>query len=198
MSQIIPISISMVKRASVTGAEAFRDDPYTKYTIPHSHQRPNLCYGFEYYLRMAILGKARAYDTSSDCEGIAVWQDSLNKEPFGLFFRVNPLLPLSCGVLYVMRELSTNRLANKIKKQIAPKHHIYLALLAVHPNSQGKGFASMLIKALLSQTDGDHLPCYLETQNLKNVPMYGHFGFKVINQIIIPGTNLPLYMMLRE
>jgi ribosomal protein S18 acetylase RimI-like enzyme len=198
MKQVIPLSISMVKQASVNSAQAFMDDPYTKYVIPNIEDRANLRYGFEYYLRLALLGRAQAYTTSPACEGVAVWQDSLKKEPFGLLFQVNPLLQLKCGWLYVIRELLTNRLAEKIKKEFAPKHHIYLALLAVHPDSQGKGLASMLLKALLKELDRDRLPCYLETQNLQNTSMYGHFGFKVIHQVLIPGTDLPLYMMLRQ
>jgi ribosomal protein S18 acetylase RimI-like enzyme len=198
MNQVIPISISMIKQASFNCAEAFLDDPFTEYAIPNVKQRANLRFGFEYYLRASLLGKAQVYTTSPACEGVAVWQDSLKKEPFGLFFRVNPLLPVRCGLLYVMREFSTNRLAEKIKKEFAPKHHVYLALLAVSPHSRGKGFASTLIKALIDELDRDHLPCYLETQNLQNASMYEHFGFKVIHQVLIPGTDLPLYMMLRE
>jgi GNAT superfamily N-acetyltransferase len=198
MVQLIPLSMSLVKQASITCAEAFMDDPYTSYTIPDIKHRANLHYGSEYYLRLALLAKAQAYTTSPACEGIAIWNDSLKKEPFGSYFRVNPFLPLRCGLLYAMREFSINRMADKTKKKYAPKHHIYLALLAVRPDSQGKGFASMLLKALLSEVDSKHLPCYLETQNLKNTLMYAHFGFKVVHQMIIPGADLPLYFMLRE
>jgi ribosomal protein S18 acetylase RimI-like enzyme len=198
MDRIIPLNMSMVKQASITCAEAFLDDPYTKYTIPNIKQRVNLPYGFEYYLRQSLLGKARAYTTSPACEGVAVWQDSIKRGPFGSSLHVNPFLPLKCGLLYIVREYSINRLASKIKKGLAPKHHIYLALLAVRPDSQGKGFASMLLKALLNELDRDHLPCYVETQNLQNVSMYEHFGFKLIHQILIPGADLPLYMMMRE
>jgi GNAT superfamily N-acetyltransferase len=198
MQQLTPLNMALVKQASVTCAEAFMDDPYTRYTIPDIKHRANLHFGSEYYLRLALLGKAQAYATSPACEGIAIWQDSLKKEPFGSYFRVNPFLPLRCGLLYAMREFSINRIADKIKRKHAPKHHIYLALLAVHPDSQGKGFASILLKALLRDVDGKHLPCYLETQNLKNTAMYGHFGFKVVHQMVIPGTDLPLYFLLRE
>jgi GNAT superfamily N-acetyltransferase len=198
MEQIIPLSMPMVKQAAITCASAFIEDPYTKYTIPDIKQRANLRYGSEYYLRLALLEKAQAYTTSPACEGIGIWKDSLNKEPILSYFRTNPLLLLSCGLRYITREYSTNLLANKIKKEYAPRHHIYLALLAVHPDHHGKGFASILLKALIREADRDHLPCYLETQNLKNVSMYGHFGFKMVHQIIIPGAALPLYFMLRE
>jgi ribosomal protein S18 acetylase RimI-like enzyme len=155
-------------------------------------------YGFEYYLRRALLGGVRAYTTSPACEGVAVWQDSLNKEPLGLFFRVNPLLQLKCGLSHITRQFSIYRFSERIKKELAPKHHVYLALLAVHPDSQGKGFASILINALLCELDSDRLPCYLETQSLQNAAMYEHFGFKIIREASITRAKLPLYVLLRE
>jgi ribosomal protein S18 acetylase RimI-like enzyme len=174
------------------------DDPYTVYDIPKECNRYNLKYGFEYFLRMSLLQKREAYTTSTNCEGVAIWMDSRKKDVFWHVFRVNPLLPFRCGWQYIVRESSSNRLAEKIKKQYAPEHHMYLALLAVHPDSQGKGFTSQLLRPVLSRLDRDQFPCYLETQNLKNVSMYEHFGFKLVYEMILPHTKLPLYAMLRE
>jgi GNAT superfamily N-acetyltransferase len=90
------------------------------------------------------------------------------------------------------------RFANKIKKQYAPSPHKYLALLAVEPSQQGKGFASQLLKPILEKLDRQRLPCYLETQNLKNVNMYRHFGFDLVYETTLPCTSLPMYVMVRK
>jgi GNAT superfamily N-acetyltransferase len=195
---LIPIGLSLVKLASVTCAAAFMSDPYTEYVIPKQSNQANLKYGFEYYLRMSLLQNRGAYTTSAKCEGVAIWNDSRKKDALWPVFRINPLLPFRCGWQYVFRESSSNRLAEKIKRRYAPKHHMYLALLAVHPDSQGKGFTSQLLRPMLTKLDQDHFPCYLETQNLKNVSMYAHFGFKLVYEIILPRAGLPLYAMLRE
>jgi len=77
-------------------------------------------------------------------------------------------------------------------------HHWYLMVIGVDPMYQGRGYASALIKPTLAQIDREHLPCYLETNNERNVPIFEHYGFKVVEAGIIPGTNVSHWAMLRE
>jgi predicted GNAT family N-acyltransferase len=62
---------------------------------------------------------------------------------------------------------------------------------------QGKEFASLLLNPVLARLDAARLPCCLETQNLKNVALYRHFGFKVVHETLFDKT-IPIYAMLRE
>jgi hypothetical protein len=48
------------------------------------------------------------------------------------------------------------------------------------------------------RTDKEHLPCYLSTQNERNVPIYMHFGFKIIEENKIPGSEVNTWAMLRD
>jgi ribosomal protein S18 acetylase RimI-like enzyme len=197
-NNLFKITMRMVNAGSVTCADAFYNDPYTVHLVPDQRIRPNLRYGFEYYLRMSIIGGAELYTTSINCESVAVWQDSQIKEPFGLVLRGgNPFLPFRCGLRYVFGELRANNLCEKIRIKYAPTHYMYLALLAVHPLYQGKSYASKLLKPVLSKADDMRLPCFLETQNLKNVSMYQHFGFKVVHETLFDKI-VPFYAMLRE
>ena len=38
--------------------------------------------------------------------------------------------------------------------------------------------------------------CYLETNIDKNVPIYEHFGFKVLEKAIVPNSNVVHYAIL--
>lgn len=51
---------------------------------------------------------------------------------------------------------------------------------------------------MFARIDREGLPCYLETQDEQNVPLYQHFGFKVVNKSTIPETKLTNWAMLRE
>lgn len=195
---LVPIGAELVVPASATAAAAFMDDWTTEWSVPDPKKRPNLRYVFEYYLRRSVLGAAEGYVTSPACEGVAVWQDSLEKDSPWLALRVNPLLALRCGWRYPFREMATERLAEKAKKRYAPAHHMYLALLAVRPDCQGKGLAAALLRPMLRRLDEARLAAWLETQNLKNVALYRHFGFEVVDQAIIRGAGKPLYFMLRN
>jgi hypothetical protein len=46
--------------------------------------------------------------------------------------------------------------------------------------------------------DREQLPCCLDTENEVNVPMYEHFGFRVLEASPIPGTDRTVWLMFRE
>jgi len=54
------------------------------------------------------------------------------------------------------------------------------------------------VKAVLSRIDEEHLPCYLDTEEEENVPLYQRYGFRVVEELIIPDTDIRLWAMLRE
>jgi ribosomal protein S18 acetylase RimI-like enzyme len=74
--------------------------------------------------------------------------------------------------------------------------HWYLPLLGVDPARQGQGLGSALLKHALARCDAERLPAYLESSNIKNVPLYERHGFEVLG-VIQPGDFPPLYPMLR-
>ena len=51
---------------------------------------------------------------------------------------------------------------------------------------------------MLSYIDEENLPCYLETDGEKNVSMYQHFGFAVVDEFVVPGTKDKVVAMLRK
>ena len=83
-------------------------------------------------------------------------------------------------------------------KKLAPGSHWYLAVLAVDPKHQGKRYASKLLNEMLSHIDKEALPCYLETEGEKNVAIYQHFGFEVVDEFVVPNTTDKLIAMLRQ
>ncbi len=74
--------------------------------------------------------------------------------------------------------------------------HWYLPLIGVDPGRQGRGLGSALLKAGLALCDAAGLPAYLESSNIKNVPLYERFGFEVLG-VVQPGDFPGLWPMLR-
>ena len=200
LDNLTPLTEALVKRAADMGARAFADDPTTYYLIPDPRKRPNLKYAFEYYLRMSELDREEAYLTSPECEGIAIWVHSQARgpPPFNVLRAGWPWLPLRCGTTYLWRDARMERRYDKLREELAPKPHMYLALLAIDPPFQGRGLASKLLRPMLQRLDNQRLPAYVETQNLKNVAMYSHYGFRLIREDQPPGTGFKLYLMVRQ
>ena len=76
--------------------------------------------------------------------------------------------------------------------------YLHLEMLAVEPKLQGMGYAKKLLEPMFEQLDSENLPCFLETSTEKNVPFYQYFGFEVVEESTIPGSEVPFWDMLRK
>lgn len=57
------------------------------------------------------------------------------------------------------------------------REHVYLKILAVRPEWQGKGVGKAVLKHLLAEAGGKGLPVYLESSDA-GVPVYAKVGFR--------------------
>ena len=78
------------------------------------------------------------------------------------------------------------------------KNTWYLYSFAVLPEARGKGIGSTLLKVMLNYFDQGNQACYLETLKKENVSLYEHYGFKLMEEVKVPGTAMTLYAMLRK
>ena len=91
-----------------------------------------------------------------------------------------------------------NDYIDSIHQLQAPFKHWFLQAIGVGPSFQGNGFASTLLRQMLSKIDKENLPCYLETIDEKNVSIYERFGFEIIDKSIVPETEFTNWAMLRK
>ena len=195
---LLPLIPDLIKPASVTCARAFADDPTIRYLIPDEGKRACLPGYFEYYLRLSLLNGG-TYVTSPKCEGVAMWIESERKDSFFTYIRAGfPFLLLRCGWSHLIRGAALDLHFSRLRRELAPKRHLYLATLAVDQIYRGQGFASKLMRPMLKHLDEEQLPAYLETQNLRNVDIYRHWGFELLREETMPNTELRLWLMLRQ
>jgi GNAT superfamily N-acetyltransferase len=76
--------------------------------------------------------------------------------------------------------------------------HWYLALLGTHPEHQGRGLGSAVLRPVLDQCDAEGLGAYLESSKESNIPFYRRHGFEVTGRLDAPGGAPPLHLMWRE
>jgi len=82
-------------------------------------------------------------------------------------------------------------------RQHANFPHMYLFNIAIDPKYQGKGYASKLLKPMFAKLDENNLPCYLESPE-RNLALYEHFGFEVVEQVSLPEDNNDMWLMIRK
>jgi len=132
-------------------------------------------------------------------EGVAVWfpSNSRHNTWWSNFVSGRFFIPFIVGRSTVKRQKAFGEYAAAVRKRAVPFPHWYLQLLGVDPRYQGQGFSSRLLKPMFIRADKEGLPCYLETQSERNVELYEHLGFRVVDEGIIPGSGIKSWAMLR-
>ncbi len=200
LNNLVRLARDRAKPAAEMLARAFRDYPLMVYFYPDASERMKKgVHSFQSLLRYGVL-YGEVYATSTNLEGVAMWLTSKRtRRTLWANIRSGDLSAL----LRVRRKnLSPQRsyinYSNSVHERCAPFPHLYLQLLGIDPVHQGKGYSSMLLRAMFARIDKEGLPCYLETQAEKNVGIYEHLGFKVVEEGIVPGSNVTSWAMLRE
>ena len=199
-SGLIRLDKSQVRAASQVLARAFADDPELIQFVSEPRRRAELLHSmFRMELSHAIL-HGEVYAVSPKMEGIAVWLPSGAPDiSFWTAVRGGGLALLFKGGREFLQKMKQDEdFARELRRRLAPTPHWYLAILGVDPQFQGKGYASRLLKPMLSRLDEEKLPAYLETSVEDYVPIYQRFGFKVIQEAVMPGSGTKMWVMLRK
>jgi ribosomal protein S18 acetylase RimI-like enzyme len=148
-------------------------------------------------LRFGILNQ-QAYGAGEPVEGIALWGVPDQKTRLSAlvgagFWR----LVVSPFVVPAIRARNIFSNFSRMQKLYAPEPHYYLETISVLPQAQGRGLASRLIKPFLARADTATVSTYTETMTPANVPLYQHYGFQVMEQYLVPNTDLSIWALYR-
>ena len=200
LEDLLQLNKAHIKPAVKVLTEAFQNYPLLNYYYPDELTKKRIAH---YYLSSAVFSGIRygeIYATSHNLEGVAIWIPS-DKYPV-TFWRLLRSVPLS--VIFGLGRYGGNKMRHlgehidAVHQRLAPFKHWFLQTVGVEPRSQGKGYASKLIRPMLTRIDEEGLPCYLETLDEHNVPLYEHLGFKVVDKATVLKTSLTYWAMLRE
>jgi ribosomal protein S18 acetylase RimI-like enzyme len=193
---VVRLSKHQTGQACEMLSRAFFNDPKMLHLIPDIAAKKELSrYLFEFELHYGDV-----YTTSPAIEGVAVWlPSSKSAVTFWRAFRSGGMrLQKQLGKTVMDRLMSFSAAVDTLHKKHAPYPHYYLFFIGVDPIYQKKRVASRLITPMLSWLDMQKLPCYLNTQNEKNIGLYEHYGFQVIEQLVLPDSSIVHTAMLRN
>lgn len=199
LNGLVPVAGKYIRPAAATLAKAFQDYPVSAFFEPDAARRKKRQPGvFRMVLRSALV-YGEVYAASPAMEGVAVWMlvDKRQKPrkrglSIGKWF----------AGIFQDREQREKQQAffnysHNVRDRIMPERYWYLQILGVDPAYQGKGYADRLLKPMLARADREGLPVFLETQEEKNVALYEHFGFTVVEEGMIPGSGVKSWAMVR-
>ena len=199
MEPPVRLGKGQIERASEVLSRAFRDDPLSVYLFPDPVEREeNMPRVFRSMLSYGHLYGGAV--VSPNLEGVVVWIPS-ERTHHTLWRDIrsgNTTMLFSIGRKAAVRWKALGAYVGAIKKRHVPTAYCYGLLLAVDPVYQGKGYGGALLRAVLSGADREHRPCYLETMSERDISFFEHFGFRVVEEGLVPGTELRVWGMMRD
>ncbi|MGD0803700.1 MAG: GNAT family N-acetyltransferase [Candidatus Bathyarchaeia archaeon] len=185
-----------IPRLSEVLAQAFSTDPVLDWAMRPDDGRIS---ALRDMFRRGMQGNLRygVETTTTDLNACAIWAppEALNESRSPL----DPILTLPYLIGYSgfgrLRRMIAFSNACDEKRPHAP--HQYLDFIGVHPDKQGQGYASALLRYTLTRLDMNGVPAYLESSNPRNNPLYQRHGFKIIEEIQLP-DGPTLWCMWRE
>jgi ribosomal protein S18 acetylase RimI-like enzyme len=193
------LNATQVEAAAHVLARAFRNDPLMVYVMPNEEKRQRLLPALfripvHYCLRYGIIY------TAPDLDGLACCLPPGQSTTTTVRLALASLrsIPVPLGLTGLRRFLNASKHMDSAHKQAAPGAHWYLWALGVNPERQGQGLGSQLLQTVIRQAGTQCLPCYLDTQNPRNVPFYQQYGFRQVSETTISGSDVHVYAMLWE
>ena len=192
MTDARPAVAAEIPAIARTLAKAFHDDPVMLHMlrVPAKRDRQMTTF-FATEMKRAL--KMGAVITSDDQPAGAIWMAP------GQWRMGNLQLLSFMPVMLSWRSAIARslRVLGRMEKVHPKEPHWYLAVLGTHPDRQGQGLGSALLQPVLGECDRLEIPAYLETGTERNVAFYTRHGFKVTEEIQLPGGP-PMWLMWRE
>jgi ribosomal protein S18 acetylase RimI-like enzyme len=200
MEGLLRLGKSHIPAAAGVLVSAFLEYPLLRDSFAEAAQREKVASFFFRLSRYYAIRYGETYATSSNLEAVAVWIHSDHYSvPLRKAVRSVPLsVILGFGRAGGGRMKYPSAYIDAVHGRLAPFEHWYLQAIGVAPRFRGEGYASKLLRPMLARTDEEGLPCYLETVDERNVQIYEHFGFELVEKAGIPKTGLTNWAMLRQ
>jgi ribosomal protein S18 acetylase RimI-like enzyme len=190
-TSVVAMADQLFSQANQTLAEAFLSDPTCLHFFPEDTKRGS---GLEHLFKVALRhgrdGGAvdLLQDGAGGVVGVAVWLQSERARMTLLdMWRAGvPRVSFAIGLGATRRILRFMNWIESQRETLLPSAHWYLLNLAVRPGQQGRGLGSALLRHGLDRARNDRLPCFLETANTRNVPLYERHGFRKVYEGLPP------------
>ena len=196
MADVERIGPARVDAAAATLAAAFLDDPIFVWVNRGRPIKPGPAVtGF----RAVINGELRKqhpelFVTDGDgsvsiWHGIDDWKGSTIES-----LRVLPAFTrvFGRGITRVVKTLTT------MEKVHPSEPHYHLAYVGTHPDQQGRGLGTAVLRPMLDRCDAEGVPAYLENSKPRNEAFYVRHGFVTTGPIPLPAGAPPVMAMWRE
>jgi ribosomal protein S18 acetylase RimI-like enzyme len=198
--ELLMLTLKELDAATAVLGRAFAEYELLQYYFHDKTQRRAVADTFGFIALSIGLKYGEVYASSEKLEGVVAWLPP-GKAFFG-GLQIIRSVPISMlfrfGRQGASRMWAYGRYIDNLHRKLVPYPHWYLQIIGVAPPHQGQGFSSRLVRSVLERIDRERMPCFLETNTAKNVAIYRRFGFEVVSEDKVPGTEVTSFAMLRK
>lgn len=208
------VNVSEYKAAALALAEAFKDDDVSRYFLDTadradwtSEQKWDLHVSIFEYVVYAHILKGLVTTVGFDYGAVALWMPPGNN--------MDDLLTILRSGMWRLRYRLSREGRKRFFTEFMPLLHDtkasilgdrdatswYLVYIGTKPSARGKGYCRKLIEHVTDTADREGRATYLESSNVRNVPIYRRMGFRECRRIYLQRaeeSNVALDIMVRE
>ncbi len=180
-SEIVRVVEAQVGQAAAILGRAFQNDPLMVYTIPDPAERARMLP--EFYARMLRFGilAGEVYTTAPAMVAVALWlppgvQWTRERVQAAGLHELSSVI--GADAIARFRDVVGHEAQARERDMTEP--YWYLLLLGVEPALQGRGLGGELIAPMIQRAHREGVPCYVETEQPRNVAFYLRHGFELI------------------
>jgi ribosomal protein S18 acetylase RimI-like enzyme len=171
-----------IPQLSETLARAFFTDPVLDWAIRDDERRMDALNSMFRHDLMADLKYGEA-TTTADLMACAIWVPPEAQNESHSLLDDLLMIPRLIGYSGLRRARRMISFSNACEEKRPKSTHFYLDTIGVHPEKQGQGYATTLLRHTLTRLDAERRPAYLESSNIRNNPLYKRHGFEIIDEI---------------
>lgn len=177
-----------------TLSDSFANDPMFNWVFPKAQLYP---YFFHMLVKDVYLPRGIVH-MADQGRAAALWLPPQER------FQVAPRLGLLKFSLKLVRQDGLRpvwRLHQQgwvFARHLPREPHYYLQFLGCRQQDQGKGYGAALLREGTRICDERGMPAYLESSNIRNLPLYQRHGFEVIATQAVAKNGPMVWFMWRE
>lgn len=206
MKVLIKSKREELKKVSKILAKNFMNDPLYEYIFEGKEYKERAMeIFFEAYLKFLLPYSDLIVDSDDmNLVGVAWFSERMKSSTSYFFeivqfvFRMLKLIPVvgfdgTFKLIKTIQKMSSTWIDNHVEKT-----YCHLDLAVISPENRGRGLFTSYIDYVESIYSNGVDYYTLETQNFENIKKYEHLGFSIVEEILLEGTELVQYCMVKK
>jgi hypothetical protein len=180
-------------------SRAFHNEPTATYILPDEAARRAVLSWFFSSVAIPVTQICGEIYTTAAFDGVSLWIRPECFLTFAQTVRTKVQVMRGPNLEPSSFRLWTNLTANmeRVRQQLAKVPHWYLLAISVQASKAVRDINGALVEPVLSRSDRDRLPCYVETFDEALLPFYKEYGFQIAGAGQAPRGGPSFWAMIR-